>query len=75
VSLTPETLRAAGEALYGPRWQSELARLVDRPQSNVAEWASGARSIPVDVWPLLSTTLWLRSEAVLALAKKIDKAR
>ena len=41
--MTPELLRRAGEALYGPRWQSELARDLDISDRSMRTWAkSGA---------------------------------
>lgn len=40
-----ETLQKIGEALYGPRWQSELARDLDVNDRTVRRWASG-ESVP-----------------------------
>jgi len=35
-----------GEALYGPRWQSELARDLDVSDRTMRRWVSGDSSIP-----------------------------
>jgi hypothetical protein len=34
-------LKRCGEALYGPRWQSELARGLDVSDRTVRRWAAG----------------------------------
>ena len=72
--LTPDTLREAGEVLFGTRWQSDLARLVGRPQQHVAEWSTGKRAIPASVWPTISGALDERSATIARLAKKVRKA-
>lgn len=42
-SVSPDALRAAGEALYGERWQSPLARDLDVNDRTMRRWAvSGA---------------------------------
>lgn len=54
-------LREAGEALYGPMWQTTLAAALEphhpqkRPLNVVVlkRWAAGSRSIPPWVWPAL----------------------
>lgn len=44
--MTPDFLRRAGEALYGPQWQSELARALDVNGRTVRRWAAGDTAIP-----------------------------
>jgi hypothetical protein len=39
--MTPALLRAAGEALYGPRWQSELARELGVSDRTMRRWIAG----------------------------------
>jgi hypothetical protein len=42
-----DQLRAAGEALYGPNWQSQLARDLSVSDRTVRRWlAGGKHSIP-----------------------------
>jgi hypothetical protein len=67
--LTPAELRRAGEALYGPRWQCELARAlgVSSP-ARLREWLSGARSIPLGVRGDLVALLRQRGEAAANVA-------
>jgi len=44
--LTPEMLQAVGEALYGPRWHSDLARDLDVQVRSVQRWMAGERRMP-----------------------------
>ena len=44
------TLRAAGSVLYGPAWQSELARHLGIADRTVRYWIAGERPIPAGVW-------------------------
>ena len=44
--MTPTELRAAGEALYGARWQTALARALRVDARTVRKWAAGDRAIP-----------------------------
>ena len=49
-------LRAAGEALYGPRWQSELARALDVSDRTMRRWVADPDAMPhgvaLDLLPL-----------------------
>lgn len=44
--MTPEELRDAGEALFGPRWQTPLAAALDVQLRTLQRWASGDRRVP-----------------------------
>jgi hypothetical protein len=44
--LTGVELAAAGEFLFGRRWQTQLARRIGVDSSTVRRWLSGARPIP-----------------------------
>lgn len=44
--MSPDTLRAYGEALFGARWQSELARALDVSDRTMRRWCVGASPIP-----------------------------
>lgn len=46
-----DRLRRFGEALYGSRWQTELARALGLSSARrVRQWLSGERGIPAGVW-------------------------
>lgn len=44
--MTPTELREAGEALYGPRFTTDLARNLNVAVRTVQRWLSGDRAIP-----------------------------
>ena len=47
--MTPALLSQAGEALYGPRWQSELARDLDIDDRTMRRWVAGDSPVPSGV--------------------------
>jgi hypothetical protein len=51
--MTPASLAKIGRALYGDRWQSELARALDVEDRTVRYWVSSQRAIPEGVEPTL----------------------
>jgi hypothetical protein len=61
-------LRDAGEALYGPRWQSDLARDLGVAGRTMRRWLAGADDIP----PGVALDLWRLCEEK---AKAIDDVR
>ena len=54
--MSSKLLRDAGEALYGPRWQSDLARDLQVSDRTIRRWVSGADDLPagvaLDLWRL-----------------------
>jgi len=49
MTIDPSLLRATGEALYGPRWQTELARAIRVSDRTVRRWLAGTITIPPGV--------------------------
>lgn len=43
--MTPAELRKIGEELFGPRWQSKLARALPVSTRTIRYWLSGKRKI------------------------------
>lgn len=43
--MTPTELRTLAESLYGPRWQTKLARALPVNDRTVRRWLSGDRKI------------------------------
>jgi hypothetical protein len=44
--MTPaETLALVGDALYGPKWRTPMARDLDVAESTLRHWTSGRREI------------------------------
>lgn len=47
--MTPKVLCEIGEALYGPRWSSDLARDLRVSYRTVLNWRQGKVSMPDDL--------------------------
>lgn len=49
--LGPEDLEKVGQALYGQRWQTDIARDLELTDARrVRQWMAGERPIPAGVW-------------------------
>lgn len=59
--MSSKLLRDAGEALYGPRWQSDLARDLHVADRTMRRWLAGADDMPpgvaLDLWRLCDERL------------------
>lgn len=55
--MTTELLKEAGEALYGPRFQTDLARDLNVSDRTMRRWVAGETLPPKDVWSDLFTLL------------------
>lgn len=74
-AVTRDELSAAGEALYGPRWQTDLAKDLGLNDAvRIRQWLSGARPIPVGVRAELVELLRRRADEANTLADKLAKA-
>ncbi|WP_052688432.1 hypothetical protein [Xanthomonas albilineans] len=63
-----------GHALFGNRWQSDLARALDVDDRRVRQWLSGDRKLQVGVWADIAGLLRQRPQEILALLREIDAA-
>jgi len=72
--MSPDLLREVGEALYGPRWQTDIARDLDVANRTVRRWAVGARPIPADLSDDLRSLLRARGMALAAVRRKLPRA-
>ena len=61
--MTPKQLKSAGEALYGPRWQSALARRLGVDDRTVRRWLAGDREIPGPAIAAIDLLLKYRADA------------
>ena len=74
--LTPAELRAAGEALWGERWQAEMTRALGLTDTaRVRQALSGRRPIPAGWLPELVEMLRARGNGALQLAERLAEAR
>jgi hypothetical protein len=62
-------LRRVGEALYGERWQSALAKDLGVEARSVRRWMAGEHPVPNDVWPALKRLCRERVDEL----KKVEK--
>lgn len=67
-------LLECGEALYGPRWQSDLARDLGVADRTVRRWAAGATQVPTGVYVDLLRLVTERAETLDALAERLPAA-
>ena len=44
--MTPTQLEQAGAVLFGPRWQTDLARALGVSDRSMRRWANGANPLP-----------------------------
>jgi hypothetical protein len=64
---------AAGEVLYGGRWQSSLGRAAGVPQSLLAMIASGEREPTDNVYERVSSALISEAVRLRKVSNKIDE--
>jgi DNA-binding transcriptional regulator YdaS (Cro superfamily) len=65
----------AGEALYGPRWQCELARQLGVSDRTMRRWAAGTHQVPAGVYLDLLRLTQERAAVLDALAPRLREAR
>jgi len=73
--MTPDLLREAGQALYGPRWTTDLARDLDVADRTVRRWSAGAAPIPDGLGDDLRALLKERGFALAAVRRKLAPTR
>jgi hypothetical protein len=71
--MTPDLLREAGQALYGPLWQSEMARELEVALRTMQRWAKGDNAIPAGVFADLGDKVRERRAELAVLARKLPK--
>lgn len=67
-------LAECGEALYGPRWQSELARDLAVSDRTVRRWVAGTSEVPAGLWVDLLRLTQERAAQLDALAPRLHSA-
>jgi NOL1/NOP2/fmu family ribosome biogenesis protein len=63
-----------GSALFGPRWQSEMARVIGVNDRSIRRWAAG-RDIPVGLWGHLANLCYERGNQLLGLAERLGHTK
>jgi hypothetical protein len=67
-------LAEAGEALYGPQWQSALARDLDVSDRTVRRWAAGTHTMPDGVYIDLLRLVLERTKTLDSLTDRLRAA-
>lgn len=70
---TAPSLRQIGEALYGPRWQSDLARDLGVSDRTMRRWVADPGSMPPSVWAELANLCRERARRLEALACELER--
>jgi hypothetical protein len=70
-----ETLRRCGEALYGERWQSPLARDLGVAIRTVQRWTAADCAVPPGVWPEIDALLEGRAQQIAELRQDLANER
>jgi hypothetical protein len=74
MTLTPDLLTAAGEALFGPRWQTDLAAALAVSDRTMRRWAAGQAEIPDGVAGELAQLLRRRTAELQRVLKRLERA-
>lgn len=69
-----ELLRYAGEALYGDRWQTDLARGVGVADRTMRRWVAEPHIIPRGIWSDIQALLLNRVVAIENARQSITRA-
>jgi len=67
-------LKRVGEALYGPRWQSEVARDLEVSDRTVRRWVDGSYDVPDGVYLDLIRLCQERSAELDELVEMLPRA-
>ena len=68
-----DLLRMAGEALYGDRWQSPIARDLGVSSRTVRHWCGERHACPPDIGGRLLPLVEARGEALRGIADTLRK--
>lgn len=71
MNLTPDHLRAVGEALYGPSWQTPLAEALEVADRTMRRWVAGDTAIPEGIWADIAKLCHARGAELEKWAKKL----
>jgi len=71
-----ENLERAGQALFGPHWQTELSRMLKLSDpKRLRQWLSGYRDVPPGVMDDTIALLRQRGAEMIALADELAAER
>jgi hypothetical protein len=70
----PRLLHEVGEALYGPRWQTDLAQDLSVSDRTIRRWAACAEDLPLGVYLDLLGLTQERALLLDALVERLKRA-
>lgn len=70
--VTGGKLCVIGEALFGPRWKSTLALVLEKDESTIHRYADGKINVPRDVRKRMAVLCLTRGAALTRLAVELD---
>lgn len=72
--MSSKLLQDAGAALYGPRWQTDVARDLNVSDRTIRRWAAGTDDVPAGAYLDLARLIEERVADLEALAPKLKQA-
>ncbi len=69
-----ETIRRAGEALYGKEWQGPLAADLGVSVNTIRRWLAGEAEIPAYIFGPLQLRCWAHAATFDELADQLQRA-
>lgn len=74
MKLNPETLRAVGNALYGPKWLYPLSEALGVHERTMRRWRDDQFTIPNGIWDELTTLCRTHGAELFHLSSELKKA-
>ena len=68
-----ELIRAIGAALFGSRYQQDLAEALGVNRRTVSRWANGEDEPRLGVWPDLLEIMWERRRELGVLIRTVEQ--
>jgi hypothetical protein len=70
----PKELRKSGEALFGQRWQTDLARALDVDSRRIRQWIKGERPLPKTIDQDILALLKQRQQKISQLLEDFENS-
>lgn len=71
--MSTKLLHDVGEGLYGPRWQSDLARDLGTSIRTIQRWSAGAADVPTGVFVDLLRIVTERQSDLDRIAERLKR--
>ena len=71
--MSTKLLHDVGAGLYGPRWQSDLARDLGTSIRTIQRWSAGATDVPAGIWIDLHRLVIERQSDLDQIAERLKR--